>query len=65
MDLESKYREKLHKTVVFWGFTSTTGSMDALDSFIPADSPTVCHVLKGAKCGKFKYRERERDVWRN
>ena len=41
-DLESGYRERVGQTVVFWGYTSTTRSMDALDAFIPADSSKVC-----------------------
>jgi hypothetical protein len=33
-DLEGKYKAKKGQKVVFWGFTSTTRSMDALDAFI-------------------------------
>ena len=39
LDLEAVYRAKLGKTIVFWGFTSTTSDMAALDAFIPDDSP--------------------------
>ena len=38
MDLEAIYKAKLGRNVVFWAFTSTTISMDALDTFIPPDS---------------------------
>lgn len=37
-DLEGAYKSREGKTVVFWGFTSTTRSMGALDAFIPPDS---------------------------
>ena len=39
LDLEAVYRAKLGKTIVFWGFTSTTSDMSALDAFILDDSP--------------------------
>ena len=39
LDLEAVYRAKVGKTIVFWGFTSTTSDMSALDAFIPDDSP--------------------------
>jgi hypothetical protein len=39
LDLEAVYLAKLGKTIVFWGFTSTTSDMAALDAFIPEDSP--------------------------
>ncbi len=39
LDLEAVYRAKLGKTIVFWGFTSTTSDMGALDAFIPEDAP--------------------------
>ena len=39
LDLEAVYLPKLGKTIVFWGFTSTTSDMAALDAFIPPDSP--------------------------
>ena len=39
LDLEAVYTAKLGKTIVFWGFTSTTSDMSALDAFIPDDSP--------------------------
>jgi hypothetical protein len=45
-DLESAYKDRVGKTVVFWGYTSTTRSMDALDAFIPADSPQVCRCAR-------------------
>ena len=38
LDLEEPYSLKRGKTIVFWGFTSTTTDMGALDSFIPDDS---------------------------
>jgi hypothetical protein len=41
LDLEHEYRAKLKKTVVFWGFTSTTTSMDALNAFIPSHALSV------------------------
>jgi len=40
LDLEDAYRAKLGKTIVFWGFTSTTSDMSALDAFIPDDAPS-------------------------
>jgi hypothetical protein len=36
--LEAAYSLKRGKTIVFWGFTSTTTNMEALDAFIPDDS---------------------------
>ena len=38
-DLEAVYKPRVGRTVVFWGFTSTTRSMDALDAFIHVTSP--------------------------
>uniref|UniRef100_A0A7S0QHI7 NAD(P)(+)--arginine ADP-ribosyltransferase n=1 Tax=Cryptomonas curvata TaxID=233186 RepID=A0A7S0QHI7_9CRYP len=38
LDLEAPYRLKRGRTIVFWGFTSTTTRMEALDAFIPDDS---------------------------
>ena len=50
-DLEGRYREKLGRTVVFWGFTSTTRSMDALDAFIPQTSQQVtAYVGRHKQC---------------
>jgi hypothetical protein len=39
LDLEAVYAAKLGKTIVFWGFTSTTSDMSALGAFIPDNSP--------------------------
>ena len=50
LDLEADYKH--NETVVFWGFTSTTRSMDALDAFIPNDAPkvqTACQCLCNSK----------------
>jgi hypothetical protein len=38
LDLEEAYSKKKGKTVVFWGFTSTTADMSVLDTFIPESS---------------------------
>ena len=40
LDLEAPYSLKRGKTIVFWGFTSTTTRMEALDAFIPDDDST-------------------------
>ena len=38
LDLEAEYRVKLKRTVMGWGFTSTTCTMEALHAFmIPAN----------------------------
>jgi hypothetical protein len=39
LDLEATYSAKIGETIVFWGFTSTTADMRALEAFIPEDSP--------------------------
>ena len=44
LDLENLYAAKIKKPVVFWGFTSTTSFMGALDAFIPTDSPQVLAI---------------------
>ena len=52
LDLEVDYKNKHNETVVFWGFTSTTRSMDALDAFAPNDAPqvqTACQCLCHSK----------------
>ena len=47
-DLEAVYKPRVGRTVVFWGFTSTTRSMDALDAFIPVTSPQARLGAPGA-----------------
>jgi NAD:arginine ADP-ribosyltransferase len=39
LDLTDMYKNKLGKTIIFWGFTSATTDMSALDTFIPLTAP--------------------------
>ena len=41
LDFEAKFKVMEGKTMVFWGYTSTTKSMNALDAFIPLNTPQV------------------------
>ena len=49
-DLEAVYKPRVGRTVVFWGFTSTTRSMDALDAFIPVTSPQARIAVGCSHC---------------
>ena len=40
-DLYDMYKDKVGKTVVFWGFTSSTTDMQVLDSFLPPQGGTI------------------------
>ena len=39
LDLTDLYKDKIGRTIVFWGFTSTTKNMHALDEFIDPNAP--------------------------
>ena len=48
-DLHDKFKDRIGKTMVFWGFTSTTKRMQVLDEFLPDTGGSIlCFKLPSA-----------------